>query len=117
MEVGGNLHGIRSNGSRWTAMEVLWRQLEVCDTRGSRWKYIGVYDGSSSKLPLHMVVEAEAMEASISTVSESFHLLPWNPPLTFVEVKLLPFTSMEATLEVNLLPTYLKTSWRKLPWR
>ena len=27
-------------------MEVLYEQLEVCDTRGSRWKYIGV-QGSS----------------------------------------------------------------------
>ena len=36
MEAGGNLHGSRSNGSRWILVEVLWKQLEVCDTRGSR---------------------------------------------------------------------------------
>ena len=38
MGVGGNFHGIRSNGSRWTLMEVLWKELEVCDTRGSRYR-------------------------------------------------------------------------------
>ena len=43
MEVGGNFHGVRSNESRWTLIEVLWKELEVCDTRGSRWKYVGVY--------------------------------------------------------------------------
>ena len=33
MEVGGNL--LRRRSSRWTRMEVLWKQLEVCDTRGN----------------------------------------------------------------------------------
>jgi len=33
MEPGGNFHGSRSNGSRWILMDVLWKQLEVCDTR------------------------------------------------------------------------------------
>ena len=55
MEIGGNLHESRSNGSRWTLMEILWKQLEVCDTSASRWKYIGVY-GSSWKLTPDVVV-------------------------------------------------------------
>ena len=43
VEVDRNLHGSRSNGSRWTLVEALRKELEVCDTRGSRWKYVGVY--------------------------------------------------------------------------
>ena len=41
MEVGGKFHRSRSSGSRWTL--ILWKELEVCDTRGNRWKYVGVY--------------------------------------------------------------------------
>ena len=63
MEVGVNFHGNRSNGSRWTLMEVLWKQLEVCNTRGSRWKYVGDY-GSSSKLPRNVFVEADGSNGS-----------------------------------------------------
>ena len=37
----------------------------------------------------------EAMEASTSTDSENFHLLPWKLPLTSMEVNLLPPTSMD----------------------
>ena len=44
MEVGGSLYGRRSNGSRGT-LNVSWKQLEVCDTRESRWKYVGVWLG------------------------------------------------------------------------
>ena len=36
---------------------VFWKQLEVCDTRGSRWKYVGVY-GRSWELPRNIFVEA-----------------------------------------------------------
>ena len=43
MEAGGNFYGSRSNGSRWTLMEVLWMELEVCDTRGSRWSMWGIW--------------------------------------------------------------------------
>ena len=57
VEVDRNLHGSRSNGSRWTLVEALRKELEVCDTRGSRWKYVGVY-GSSWKLPRKVFVEA-----------------------------------------------------------
>ena len=63
----------------WTIMKCLWKELEVCDdTRGSRWKYIGVY-GSSWKLPPNMVVEAEFGGSNGSfhpTVSEKIHILP-----------------------------------------
>lgn len=37
MEVGGNVDRSRSNGGRWTFMEILCKQLEVCDARGRRW--------------------------------------------------------------------------------
>ena len=40
MEVGRNFHVSRSNGSRWTLMQLFWKELEVYDIRGSRWKYV-----------------------------------------------------------------------------
>ena len=49
MEIGGNVHGSRSNGSWYTFMEVLWKQLEVCDTRGNRWKYTGAFTAWSAQ--------------------------------------------------------------------
>ena len=52
-----NVYETWLNGSRWTLMKVLWKQLEVCDTRGSRWRYTGVYR-SSWKLPRNIFVEA-----------------------------------------------------------
>ena len=70
---------------------VLWKQLEVCDTRGSRWKYVGAY-GSSLKLPRNIFVEAalmEAMEASTSTDRGKFHVIPWKLPPTYMEACLL----------------------------
>ena len=67
VEVDRNLHGSRSNGSRWTLVEALRKELEVCDTRGSRWKYVGVY-GSSWKLPRNRFVEA-----AINGSNGSFH--------------------------------------------
>ena len=39
-EVGGNCDGSSSNGIRWTLMECLWKQLEVCDTS---WKQVDVF--------------------------------------------------------------------------
>ena len=41
---------------------VFWKQVEVCDTRESRWKYVGVYE-SSWKLPLNILVE-DAIDGS-----------------------------------------------------
>ena len=57
-------------------------QLEVCDTRGSRRKYVGVC-GSSWKLPPHMVVEA-AIDGS-------------NGNVHFHRQRNLPSTSIEAS--------------------
>ena len=58
---------------------MLMAAAEICDTRGSRWKYIGVY-GRSWKLPPNVVVEKlqlmEAMEAFTSTTSENSYILP-----------------------------------------
>ena len=59
----------------------------------------------------------EAMEASTSTVSGNFHLLPWKLPPTYIGVNLLPSTAMEASMEVNLLPAYFRGSWWKLLWK
>ena len=56
MEVGGNFHGSGSKGSRWTLMEVLWKELEDRDSRGS-WMYVEEYE-SSWKLPRNIFVEA-----------------------------------------------------------
>ena len=52
----------------------------------------------SWKLPL-----MEAMKASTYSVSGNLYLLPWKLPLNSIEVNLLPSTSMEGSMEVNLL--------------
>ena len=57
MQVGGNFRGSRSNKSRRTLVKVMWKQLEVCDIRASRWKYLGVC-GSSWKLPRNIFVQS-----------------------------------------------------------
>ena len=75
MEVPTSFHGSRSNGSRWTLMKVLWKQMEVCNTRGNRWWYVGVY-GSSWKLPHNVFVEA-AIDGNNG--SFRFHR-PWKIP-------------------------------------
>ena len=129
MGVGGNFHGIRSNGSRWTLMEVLWKELEVCDTRGSRWKYVGVYR-SSWKLSRDMFVEA-----AIDRSKGGFHFhRQWKPCCTSMEastvetllhfhgsfhypmeINLLPPTCMEISMQVNLLPpTSMEVNWLPL---
>ena len=56
------------------------------------------------------------MEASTSTDSGNFHVLPWKLPLTSVDVNLLPPTSMEISIEVNLLlPTSVEVNL--LQWK
>ena len=60
---------------------VLWKQLEVYDTRESRWKYVGVC-GSSWKLPRNIFVEG-AIDGS-------------NGRFNFHRQRKLPCTSMEA---------------------
>ena len=87
MEVGGNLHGSRSKASRWTLMEVLGKQLEVCDTCRRRWKYVEVY-GSSWKIPRNhswKLQLMETMEASISTHSGRFPFFLWKLPCISME--------------------------------
>ena len=78
-------------------MEVLWKKLEVCDTRGSRCKYVGVYR-SLWKLPRNLFVEA-AIDGSNGRFqfidNGNFHVLPWKAPLTSLEVNLLSPTSIE----------------------
>ena len=119
-ELGGNFYESWLSGSRWTLMEVLWKQLEVCGTRGSRWKYTGVYR-SSWKLPRNIFVEV-----AIDGRNGSFHLhRQWKLPCTSMEAStnfhgrdststnfqgnfhwsnILPPTSMEASMELNWLP-------------
>ena len=81
MEVGGNFHGgSRSSGSRWTLMEGLWEQLEVCDTRGGRRKNVRV-SGSSWKLPRTTFVEATIVRSN-----ERFHFhRQWKVPCISME--------------------------------
>ena len=80
MEPGGNFHGSRSNGSRWILMDVLWKQLEVCDTRGSRWNYTGVYWFSWKLLRNKFV------KAAIDGTIESFHFhRQWKRPCISTE--------------------------------
>ena len=87
---------------------VLWNKLEVCDARGIRWKYVGVY-GSSWKLPRRIFVEA-----AIDGSNGSFHFhrqwkLPWKLPLITMEVNILPPTFMEVSMEINII--------QRLPWK
>ena len=86
MEVRGNFNGSRSNARRWILMEVLWNQLEVCSTRGSRCKYVGVH-GSSWQLPRNKFMEATI---DVSSGSFQFHR-PWK----------LPYISMEASINFH----------------
>ena len=102
IEVGGDLHESRSNGSRWTLMEILWKQLEVCYTRESRWKYLGVYV-SSWKLPRNIFVEASIDD------SGKFHVFPWKLPLTSTEANPLRPTSMTISME--------QIHFHRLPWK
>ena len=46
IEVGGYFHGSGSNGSRWTIVEVAWKQLEGYDSYESIWKGVKVYGSS-----------------------------------------------------------------------
>ena len=76
-----NSHGRISNGSPWIHTEILWKQLEVCDTRGSRYIEIGrdvwklkqafaecvrVTDGSNASFHFHRQwkIPCISMEAS-----------------------------------------------------
>ena len=130
-EIIGNFHGSKSNERRLTLTEVLWNQLGVCDTRGSRWKYVGVY-GSSWKLPRNRFVEA-----AINGSNGSFHFhWQWklqctpmkastnchgskNTSTNFhrisLEVNLLPPISMEVFMKINRLPWKWFTSTE--PWK
>ena len=81
---------------------VLWKQLEVCDTRGSRWKYVGAY-GSSLKLPRNIFVEAAidgSSGASTSTDSGNSHVLPRKLPLTLMGSKSNSI-NFHVSLEIN----------------
>ena len=57
-------------------MEVLWKKLEVCDTRGSRCKYVGVYR-SLWKLPRNLFVEAAIDGSNGSFYSHRQWTLPY----------------------------------------
>ena len=79
-----------SNVNRWIHMDL----LEVCATRGSWWKSIGV-DRSSWKLPIPSTVE----------FSIYFHLRPWELPSLSIQASIYgherlwkpPTTSMETS--------------------
>ena len=90
LEVGSIFH-VGSSSVGLVLGLVLWKQLEVCDTRGSRWKYARVC-GSSGKLPRNIFVEAvtdrrsgscrdrsklTSMDVSME-VGGNFHGSRWN---------------------------------------
>ena len=84
MEAGGNFHGSRSNSSRRILVDVMWKQLNIYENRGSRWNYVGIY-GSSWKIPRNIFVEAAFGRRNGSFHfhdSENFHVFPWKLPLT-----------------------------------
>ena len=61
-------------------MEVLWKELEVCDIRGNGWNYVGEY-GSSWKLPRNIF-----MEAAIDGSNRTFHFhRQWKLPCISME--------------------------------
>ena len=87
--------------------------MRLVEVGGSIYEYMEAhasFHGIHSWKPQLM----EAMEASTSTDSENFHVLPWKLLPTSMEfameVNLLPPTSMKASIEVNSLP------W-KFPWK
>ena len=90
---------VEVHGSLWKLVEVLevgghfmkvsWKLLEVYETRGSRWKYIGAY-GSSLKLPPNLVVET-----AIDGSNRNFHIhRQWQLPSTSSKISInqLPWT-------------------------
>lgn len=91
-------------------MEVLRILLEIYETRGGRWKYVGV-NGNSWKLPPKIVVGAgTASENSTSTDSDNFHLLPCKiPPISWKETYFHPLPHNNK-FQVDLL-------WWKRPWK
>ena len=71
-------------------------QLEVCDTRGTKWNYVGVY-GSSWNLPRNVFVEAANNGSNGSFYFHRAENSTCKLPLTSMEVHLLPLTSMEVS--------------------
>ena len=76
-------------------MEVLWRELEVFDTRGSTWKYIGVY-GSSWNIIRNIFVEA-----ATGGIDGSFHLHRQGK-LPCISVKASNHSHGSRTISINL---------------
>ena len=59
-------------------MEDMWKQLEVCDVRGSKWEYVGYLNAHGS---FHGIYSSKLqlmgkMEASTSTDSGNIHVFP-----------------------------------------
>ena len=109
MEVGGTVHGRRSNGSLWTLMEFLWRSwkfvilVKVGGSCRGIWKLIDDSAECSWKLLL-----MEAMKAFTFTESGNFHVFPWKLLVTWMEViylHTLPSKSMEVVC------------FHRLPWK
>ena len=73
-----SLHG-GSYSLRLRLALVLWKHLEVCGARASRWKYVGVYEILVSwTLPRNIFVEA------IDGSNGSFHFhRQWKIPMYF----------------------------------
>ena len=89
-------------------MKGLWKQMEVFNTLGSRWKFVGVKE-SSWKLPHNIFVEAAIdgrngsfhfhrqckLQCTSMEALTNLHIFSWRLPLASMEVNLLPPTCME----------------------
>ena len=85
-------------------MEVLWNQLEVCNTSevgGTMLGYMEAHESfARTRLYSWKLQSMEAMEASTSTNSGNVHAFPWKLPTTSMEVNLLPPTSMDISTDL-----------------
>ena len=82
---------------------VLWKQLQVCDSRGSRWKYEGHMEAHGS---FHGIFKLQLIPRTVETFMYfhgCFQSLSCTAklPRTSVEAKQLLPTSMEPSMEVN----------------
>ena len=102
MEICGNFHASRANGSPWIRTEDMWKPLEVYDIGRNIYGYIEAHESLHG---IYLWTLMDAMEASTSPDSGNFHVFPWKLPLSSMEVYLLGPTPMDASMQANLLPS------------
>ena len=88
----------------------LWKycekQLELRDTRRSRWKYVGVC-GSLWKLPWGIFVEAAL---PLPPTAENFYVFPWKVPLGSFHGSKSTSTDFHGNFRGNFMETCMETS-------